>query len=241
MTSIQVAPSTTFPHNLPPGWRARLEAEVDTQYFKALVNFLKAEHRSGRTVFPARQHTMRALQSLDYDDVRLVILGQDPYHGPGQAIGLSFAVPNELQPKPPSLANIFQEISRDLGVDMAGAASDLSGWVEQGVLLLNTVLTVRAGQAMSHRGMGWETLTDRIIEELNSRPEPVIFLLWGAAAQKKKLLLSARHFVLESPHPSPLSASRGFFGCRHFSKANQILEQLGRPPIRWQQTGGTIS
>lgn len=227
-----------FPDNLAPGWRERLAGELEKDYFRNLIAFLNREYRSGARVYPERPHVMRALQHLDFAEVRVVILGQDPYHGPGQAIGLSFAVPNELQPKPPSLVNIFKEISSDLGVDMSQAGSDLSGWVDQGVLLLNTVLTVRAGEPLSHRGVGWETLTDQVIMELDRREHPCVFILWGSAAQKKKLLLTrGKHYVLESPHPSPLSASRGFFGCRHFSRANKILErQLGLPPVDWTRT-----
>jgi uracil-DNA glycosylase len=177
------------------------------------------------------------LREVDFDRVNVVILGQDPYHGPGQAIGLSFAVPNDLRPKPPSLVNISKEIAADLGQSLQGYGSDLSGWVEQGVLLFNTVLTVRAAEAFSHRKQGWETFTDEIIRQLDERDAPMVFLLWGAAAIKKKdLLKSGRHVVLESVHPSPLSAHRGFFGCKHFSKANAALGQFGRPPINWTRT-----
>jgi uracil-DNA glycosylase len=238
---LQTAPEVAeqrFPDNLPPGWRERLAPEVHKPYFRELIAFLNQEYRSGAQVYPARQNVLRALQSLDYADVRVVILGQDPYHGAGQALGLSFAVPNELVPKPPSLLNIFKEISTDLNVDMSQAGSDLSGWVQQGVLLLNTVLTVRAGQPLSHRGMGWETLTDQIIGELDRREQPVLFLLWGSAAQKKKLLLTrGKHYVLECAHPSPLSAARGFLGCKHFSRANAILtRKLGLPAVDWTRT-----
>ena len=187
-------------------------------------------------VYPARENILRAIQSLDLPDVKVVILGQDPYHGEGQAIGLSFAVPNSLRLKPPSLQNIFKEIRSDLGVAIPEGLSDLSGWVSQGVLLLNSVLTVRADTAFSHREQGWETFTDEIIRALNERETPIILLLWGAAAIKKKALITnPRHSILESPHPSPLSAHRGFLGNRHFSEANAILRKIGREEVRWDR------
>jgi uracil-DNA glycosylase len=225
-----------FPQSLPPSWRKRLGAEAEKPYFKSLVRFLNEERRSGTAIFPSKDDVLRAVRSLDLPDVKVVILGQDPYHGPGQAIGLSFAVPNSLFPKPPSLQNIFKEIRSDLGVPIPEGLSDLSGWVAQGVLLLNTALTVRQGQAFSHRDQGWETFTDEVIKALNEREEPVVFLLWGAAAQKKKLLLTnSKHFILESAHPSPLSAHRGFLGNKHFSKTNEILRRIGKEPIRWER------
>ncbi len=211
--------------------------EKDKSYFRELTKFLNQEYASGQTIYPDRAHILRALQQLDYDDVRVVILGQDPYHGPGQAIGLSFAVPKELRVKPPSLVNIFKELASDLKVEIKGASSELTGWERQGVLLLNTVLTVRASQAFSHRDKGWETFTDHVISALDAREKPLVFILWGAAAQKKKALLtSGRHLVVESPHPSPLSASRGFFGSRPFSKTNALLEKLGQPTVDWTST-----
>jgi uracil-DNA glycosylase len=225
-----------FPENLPPCWRERLAPEAKLPYFKELTRFLVSEHRAGARVFPESKHVLRAIQSLDLPDVKVVILGQDPYHGEGQAIGLSFAVPNSLTPKPPSLQNIFKEIHEDLGVRIPAGTSDLSGWVAQGVLLLNAVLTVRANQAFSHREKGWETFTDSVIRALDTREDSVIFLLWGAAAQKKKALIrNPKHFILESAHPSPLSAHRGFFGNRHFSKVNAILRKLGKEEIRWER------
>ncbi len=177
------------------------------------------------------------MQDLDYEKVTVVILGQDPYHGPNQAIGRCFAVPNTLKPKPPSLVNIFKEIQSDLGKPVDPMQSELSHWVEQGVLLLNTVLTVRQGQANSHREKGWENFTDRVIGILNERPDPVVFILWGAPARKKKLLITNKaHKIIESPHPSPLSAYHGFFGSKPFSKANAYLKAMGKPPIDWQIT-----
>lgn len=226
-----------FPENLPSGWREQLRPEATAPYFVGLCDFLRNEQRAGERVFPARQNVLRALQSLDYAGVRVVILGQDPYHGEGQAMGLSFAVPNSLKQKPPSLVNIFQEIQSDLGKPVNRQESELTHWTEQGVLLLNTVLTVRKGQAFSHRNHGWENFTDRVIRLLNERKEPVIFILWGTPArQKKALITNPWHRIIESPHPSPLSAHRGFFGSKPFSKANAILKELGHPPIDWEIT-----
>lgn len=226
-----------FAESLPPGWRKILEPEFNQEYFGKLSHFLTLEDASGQNVFPPRSLIFSALQSVDYDQVKVVILGQDPYHGVGQAIGMSFAVPNEFKPKPPSLKNIFKEISSDLSVDMRDAGSDLSGWAKQGVLLLNAVLTVREAQAFSHRDQGWETFTDQIIRLLDQRSDPMVFLLWGAAALKKKALITSEgHFILEAAHPSPLSAARGFLGCRHFSKTNEILARIEKTPIDWART-----
>jgi uracil-DNA glycosylase len=226
-----------FPENLPPGWKKHLAQEADKPYFKDLSRFLIQEYNSGQKIFPPRPCILRALQEVDYADVRVVLLGQDPYHNDGQAIGRCFAVPNEFFPKPPSLQNIFKEIESDLGQTIPKEQSDLSGWAKQGILLLNTVMTVRAHQAFSHRDKGWETFTDQVIRELSEREEPIVFILWGAAAQKKKDIIRENvHFFLESAHPSPLSAYRGFFGSRPFSKANGFLEKTGRPPIDWAKT-----
>jgi len=214
----------SFPDNLPQGWKTLLSQEAQQSYFKNLTKFLVNEYNSKKVIHPERSKVLRALQELDYDQVKVVILGQDPYHGADQAIGLSFGVPNALQPKPPSLQNIFKELQADLGLSVPLGQSDLTGWVQQGVLLLNTVLTVRHAQAFSHRDKGWEQFTDRVIERLNERENPVVFLLWGAAAQKKKILITSRqHIIIESAHPSPLSAYRGFFGSKPFSKINDIL------------------
>jgi uracil-DNA glycosylase len=224
-----------FLETLPTGWTEKLQAEISKPYFVELTHFLKTQYEANKIIYPPREKIFRALQSVDYPDVRVVLLGQDPYHGAGQAIGLSFAVPNELLPKPPSLQNVFKEIKSDLGVEIPKSKSDLSGWVRQGILLLNAVLTVEESQAGSHQGKGWEIFTDKIIQELNDREKPVIFLLWGNYARKKAALITnPRHFVLEGVHPSPLSASRGFLGCRHFSKLNEILAQkMGSAPIDW--------
>lgn len=225
----------SFPDNLPPSWRRQLCMEKDQPYFKELTKFLVNEYAAERQIYPRRHWVLRALQMVDYDDVKVVILGQDPYHGEGQAIGLSFGVSNELLPKPPSLVNIFKELKDDLGIAVPRDQSDLTSWAKQGVLLLNAVLTVRKAQAFSHRDKGWEQFTDRVIRQLNEREKPVIFILWGSAAQKKKAYITGRqHFIIESAHPSPLSAHRGFFGSKPFSRVNQILAQkLGEKPIDW--------
>jgi len=227
----------SFPENLPAGWKGHLSAETKKPYFQSLTQFLKQEYQTKKPVYPARERVLRALQDLDYEKVKVVILGQDPYHGPGQAIGRSFAVPNELKPKPPSLMNIFKEIKSDLGKDLDPSKSELSHWVEQGVLLLNTVLTVRMGQAHSHREKGWEAFTDRVISLLNERQDSIVFILWGAPARKKKALITNPiHKIIESPHPSPLSAYHGFFGSKPFSKANALLKKMGKDPIDWEIT-----
>lgn len=222
--------------NLPKVWKEKLSLLQSEPFFKSLSQFLKSEHEAKKTIYPATEHIYRALESVDLPDVKVVILGQDPYHGPGQAIGFSFAVPNQLRIKPPSLKNIFKEIESDLSVKIPAGQSDLTGWVDQGVLLLNTVLTVEAGQPLSHREKGWEKVTDRIIGELNARKEPIVFILWGSHAQKFKSKIDLnRHVVLESAHPSPLSAYRGFLGSKIFSKANAELKKLGLKPIHWEK------
>jgi uracil-DNA glycosylase len=230
--------SDRFPENLPPAWKEKLRGELKEPYFTKLTAFLKSQYESKKTIFPPRDRVLKALQSVDYPDVRVVLLGQDPYHGAGQAIGLSFAVPNDLFPKPPSLQNIFKEIKSDLGIEIPKDQSDLSGWAKQGVLLLNAVLTVQESAAASHQGKGWEIFTDKIIRLLNDREKPVVFLLWGNYARRKKeLITNKRHFIVEGPHPSPLSAHRGFFGCRHFSQVNEILaKKVGSPAIDWGKT-----
>jgi uracil-DNA glycosylase len=234
--------NTRFPEHLPQGWQSLLGAEKNQDYFKGLARFIASEYSSGQQIFPARENIFRALQAIDYPHVKVVILGQDPYHGEGQAIGLSFGVPNTLKPKPPSLENIFKELRSDLGVETRPGESDLTGWAKQGVLLLNTVLTVRAHQAFSHRDQGWEKLTDQIIQKLSERDQPLVFLLWGAAAQKKKSLIDTKkHRVIESAHPSPLSSYRGFFGSKPFSRINSILKEWGEAPIQWERVSDTTS
>lgn len=222
---------------LPADWRSQLSFLADEPWFKELEGFLESELSAGKQVFPPAGSWLRALREVPYDSVRVVILGQDPYHGAGQAMGIAFAVPNELKPKPPSLVNIFKEIASDTGKAPDPGASDLSGWLAQGVLLLNTVLTVREGEPLSHRDRGWEKLTDQVLSALNHRSEPIASLLWGAPAQKKRALLkNPKHLVLEAPHPSPLSSYRGFFGCHHFTKANDFLSSQGTPAIDWSRT-----
>jgi uracil-DNA glycosylase len=213
-------------------WRALIEARVDEPHVRALSAFLSAQERAGHTLYPAKAHWFRALETVAPERVRVVILGQDPYHGANQAQGLSFSVPDG-QKLPPSLVNIFKEQATDLGI--SNASGDLSGWSEQGVLLLNAVLTVTAGQANSHAKQGWEVLTDAIIAALSAAPDPVVFMLWGGYAQKKRLLIdTSKHLVLSAAHPSPLSAYRGWFGSRHFSQANHFLQQQGYAAIDWR-------
>lgn len=214
-----------------PSWRRALAPVLESEGFARLEAFLASELDQGLRVFPPLDNTFYALNQLPPEKVRVVILGQDPYHGAGQAHGLCFSVPNGVRP-PPSLQNIFKEIHQSLG--RAPASPNLSPWVAQGVLLLNTVLSVREGQAGSHRGQGWEELTDQVIRVLSEGPRPVVFLLWGGFAKAKRPLIDGRkNAILQAPHPSPLSAHRGFFGCGHFVRVNQILAQQGEPPIEW--------
>lgn len=213
------------------GWKEVLASTFQQEYFQDLVAFVKDEYSKG-LVFPPGKEIFNAFDFCPLDQVKVVILGQDPYHGPGQAHGLSFSV-KEGQSFPPSLLNIFKEIKADLGKDMP-PHGDLSRWAQQGVFLLNATLTVRAHQAGSHQKRGWEEFTDSVIQAISDKKEHVVFLLWGAYAQKKSSLIdSSKHMILKAPHPSPLSAHRGFLGCRHFSKANTYLESQGLEPINW--------
>lgn len=217
--------------DLPSSWRARLEVETNRDYYRELVRFV-ARERKTHTVYPPPEDVFRALELTSYPSTSVVIIGQDPYHGEGQAHGLCFSVPTGVT-LPPSLRNIFQELRDDLGGPIADDGC-LEPWASQGVLLLNTVLTVRAREANSHRGQGWETFTDAIIQAVNERPEPVVFVLWGNPAKKKRTFVDERrHQIVESPHPSPLSAHRGFFGSRPFSKINEALRASGRSEIDW--------
>jgi uracil-DNA glycosylase len=214
------------------GWLEQLGEEFSKPYMVTLAEFLAAEDAAGKTLFPPRRFVFNALNSTPLDKVSVVILGQDPYHGPGQAHGLSFSV-RPYVAKPPSLLNIFKELQDDLAIQPPDHGC-LQTWAEQGVLLLNTVLTVEQSQAGAHQGQGWEAFTDEVIDLVNREREGVVFILWGSHARKKgKNIDRRKHLVLEGPHPSPLSAYRGFFGSKPFSKANEWLEQKGKPGIDW--------
>ena len=213
-------------------WAEFLNPELKKPYYLELRKFLVDEYKT-RQIFPDMYDIFNALHYTSYHDTKVVILGQDPYHGDGQAQGLRFSVKPGVK-APPSLVNIFKELKEDLGCEIPNNGC-LKPWTQQGVLLLNTVLTVRAHQANSHRNMGWEKFTDRIIEILNEREKPIAFVLWGAPARKKKkMITNPKHFIVESAHPSPLSAFNGFFGSRPFSKVNAFLEAVGEKPINWQ-------
>ncbi len=213
-------------------WEDILKDEFEKDYYKALMSFLEGE-REKYTVFPPESEVFSALSYTDYDDVKVVIMGQDPYHETGQAHGLSFSVKPGTK-IPPSLLNMYKELQDDLGCYIPNNGY-LVKWAKQGVLMLNAVLTVREGNANSHRNKGWESFTGAVIEKLNRREKPVIFLLWGANAKEKlSLITNNNHYVLSAAHPSPLSASRGFMGCRHFSKVNKILQSMGEKPVDWQ-------
>ena len=213
-------------------WQGLLAPEMEKTYYRQLRQFLIGEYRT-RRIYPDMYSIFNALHYTSYEDTKVVILGQDPYHGPGQAHGLSFSVQPGV-PAPPSLLNIFKELQDDLGCTVPNNGC-LKPWAEQGVLLLNAVLTVREHAAASHQGKGWEQFTDHIIELLNEREKPMAFILWGSPARRKKAMITnPRHFIVESPHPSPLSAFRGFFGSRPFSKVNEFLKSTGQDPIDWQ-------
>jgi len=216
--------------NIGNTWDGLLAEEFEKENYLKLRHFLIEEYKT-RKIYPEKQDIFNALKYTDFPEVKVVILGQDPYHGQGQAHGLCFSVQKGI-PKPPSLVNIFKELKADIGVEMPNHGC-LEDWSKKGVLLLNTVLTVREGEANSHKGKGWEVVTDKIIERLNEREEPMVFMLWGANARaKENLITNNRHCILASAHPSPLSAHNGFFGCRHFSKANAFLDETGRA-IDW--------
>lgn len=213
-------------------WDALLADEIRKDYYLQLREFLKQEYSTHR-IYPPMEDIFNALRHTSYSDVRAVILGQDPYHGAGQAHGMCFSV-KKGTPPPPSLQNIFKEIKAELGYDPP-PHGELTAWADSGVLLLNTVLTVREGQANSHRGKGWEKFTDRIIQLLNERQQPIVFLLWGGNARAKaSLITNPKHLVLQCAHPSPLSAYNGFFGCGHFVRTNEFLVQHGMQPINWK-------
>ena len=214
-------------------WNEILAEEMQKDYYQELQAFVQ-KRRAEVRVFPEEQNVFNALELTPFESVKVVILGQDPYHGFGQAHGLSFSVQKGI-PLPPSLRNIYKELQEDIGGELP-TEGDLSHWAKQGVLLLNTVLTVEEGNVNSHKGMGWEKLTNRLIESLNELKHPVIFILWGKPAQdKEKLITNPNHVILKAPHPSPLSAYRGFFGSKPFSRVNDILIQQGQSPIRWKE------
>lgn len=213
-------------------WADALKEEFRKPYYTDLYKFIKEEY-SSHVVYPPSEDIFNALHLTDLKDIKVVILGQDPYHEPGQAHGLCFSVRPEVD-IPPSLVNIYKELHDDLGCKIPDNGY-LVHWAEQGVLLLNTLLTVRAHQAFSHKGKGWENFTDAIIRAVNKEDRPIVYMLWGSPAQKKaEMLDNPKHLILKAPHPSPLSAYRGFFGCRHFSKCNEFLEKNGIAPIDWQ-------
>lgn len=225
---------------LPESWRAAIEPALATREARKLGGFLKAEEDAGKRIYPPRGSRLRALELTPLDRVKVVILGQDPYHGSGQAHGLSFSVPEGVK-TPPSLGNIYKEIASDLGIPPA-RHGNLEAWARQGVLLLNNSLTVEEGRAGSHQKLGWEAITDAAVAAVAARDEPSVFLLWGSHARNKALrvpglmpeLMDGKHLVLTAPHPSPLSAYSGFLGCRHFSQANAFLEAKGRGTIDWR-------
>lgn len=214
-------------------WREVLAKEKQKEYFKNILKIIEEERSKGIVIYPKNSEIFNSLSLTQFSDVKVVIIGQDPYHGPHQAHGLSFSVQDGV-PKPPSLVNIYKEIESDLKVKMS-SSGNLTSWAKQGVLLLNASLSVKQGEPMSHSQIGWETFTNKIIYELNEKSENLIFLLWGSFAQKKGQIIDPKkHFILTAPHPSPLSAHRGFLGCKHFSKTNQILKELGKSEIDWQ-------
>ncbi len=216
-----------------PSWKEHLKGEFEKAYFEELTNFVKNEYQKGK-VYPAPKNIFRAFDLCPFDKVKVVILGQDPYHGAGQANGLAFAVGEKI-PVPPSLQNIFKEIESDMGISLWVTDGDLSRWAEQGVLLLNATLTVQAHNAGSHQGRGWELFTDAVIKALSEEREHLVFMLWGNYAKAKGAHIDrSKHLVLEAAHPSPFSANNGFFGSKHFSKANEYLVSHDKAPIDWR-------
>lgn len=214
-------------------WKEVLKLEFEKSYFIELAGFLKVEKAMGKVIYPPGSLIFNAFELTPFDKVKVVILGQDPYHGKGQAHGLSFSVMKGVKP-PPSLQNIFREIASDLGIQFSGTYGDLSHWARQGVLLLNASLTVREGEPMSHSKIGWEQFTDAVIKTVSAQKENVVFMLWGRFAQEKQALIDAtKHLILKAAHPSPFSAYNGFMGCKHFSKANDYLVKNGKEPIDW--------
>ena len=217
-----------------PSWKEVLKNEFTKPYFLEIATFLKIEKNAGKIIYPPGPLIFNAFNQTPFNKIRVVIIGQDPYHNPGQAHGLSFSVPNGIKP-PPSLVNIYKEIQSDLGIPMPSSYGNLTDWAQQGVLLLNAMLTVRANEPASHSKIGWMNFTDTVISKISDEKKGIIFLLWGKFAQEKQLLIDeTKHFVLKAAHPSPLSAHTGFFGCKHFSKTNDLLTKQGLTPINWK-------
>jgi uracil-DNA glycosylase len=215
-------------------WKAVLKNEFDKPYFEQIVLFLKTEKMAGKTIYPPGPLIFNAFEQTPFDNVKVVIIGQDPYHGPGQAHGLCFSVQDGVPP-PPSLINIFKEIQSDIGITMPSGKGNLISWAQQGVLLLNAALTVRANEPFSHSKIGWAIFTDAVIQKISELKTGVVFLLWGRFAQEKQSLIDEiKHYVLKAAHPSPFSADKGFFNCKHFSKTNSLLQQQGKDPIDWK-------
>ena len=215
-------------------WKDVLGAEKQAPYFQQIMQFVQSERSAGKAIFPPQEDVFNAFKATEFLDVNVVILGQDPYHGPGQAHGLCFSVKPGIK-TPPSLVNMYKELHRTIPGFTIPNHGYLQQWAEQGVLLLNTVLTVEQGQAHSHSKIGWEDFTDKVIEQLNANSDGIIFMLWGSHAHKKGARIdTSRHHVLKTTHPSPLSAHRGFLGCGHFVQCNQLLQQQGKPPVNWQ-------
>jgi len=216
-----------------PSWKEQLKDEFGKTYFMQIVTHVKTEQASGKIIYPPGNKIFNAFQATPFDKVKVVILGQDPYHGAGQAMGLSFSVPDEVLSLPPSLLNIYKELRNDIGMQIP-TTGNLTHWAEQGVLLLNAVLTVRANEAASHSKIGWMDFTDAVIKKISDEKTGVIFLLWGKFAQEKQVLIDqTKHHVFKAAHPSPFSADKGFFGCRHFSTTNEYLRKQGKDPIDW--------
>lgn len=216
-------------------WKDALYPEFSKPYFENITAFLKTEKAQGKTIYPPGSLIFNAFSHTPFDKVKVVLLGQDPYHNPGQAMGLSFSVPKGVTP-PPSLINIYKELNKDIGMPIP-RNGDLTPWADQGVLLLNAVLTVRANEPASHSKSGWMNFTDAVIKKISQEKEGVVFLLWGRFAQEKQVLIDqSRHFILKAAHPSPFSADKGFFGCKHFSRTNEILIRQGIDPIDWSIT-----
>jgi len=219
--------------DLEPSWLLVLQDEFDKEYMVKLKAFLQKEKEAGHKIYPKGSDIFNAFQKTPFDQLKVVILGQDPYHGPGQAHGLSFSVQKGINP-PPSLKNIFKELVKDIPGFTIPSHGDLSSWAEQGVLLLNATLTVRDSSPGSHQKKGWEEFTDKVIKTISEQKEGIVFILWGAFAQAKaELIDQTKHFIIKSPHPSPFSADRGFFGSKPFSKTNEILQKTGKTPINW--------